>query len=489
MSGAVRWLAVLTLALGLARNAAAQGYARIDDPTHRFYFTGGSVLLPPGDDWVRQWPQGDVKLIFVRGTDSRHTWAAIVSTFEIDTVLDRAALERLARFRSLEGQGRPLTPRSFDVVPDSTLAPTAVRYRYQVEDHKVPHAKGKTYLLEGQGVLMVHPDTPRLVIALEYSERAEIPIPLTQSAAGDSFLNQVALARIDVAGTRSVDVGIRPYLIVYGHGTLWAVCARTSEEGKKTKAWSELLRIDPANMEIKARARVDGGISDLVPTPEAVWASDYRNGLLLRLDPTSLATTATIKHGGKPERMVASGGALWVTDRKEGAIQSVDLKAPLPDRKPMRDLKAPFSLAEVGGSLWIADQDSRTVVSLDPKARALVGKPISVALLPSSLAYGANSLWVYCAGIGAFQRLDPSTRTMAATIPLDFWATNQVFVGGGLWVANSSEGRLMMIDPATNRVTRTSGCVGLRIDSVTASDDGVWVADGVAGVIRLVPLP
>ena len=49
------------------------------------------------------------------------------------------------------------------------------------------------------------------------------------------------------------------------------------------------MRLDPTTLAIVGRTHLDASLSDLVVTDDAVWALDYRNGVLCRLDPTSLA--------------------------------------------------------------------------------------------------------------------------------------------------------------------------------------------------------
>jgi streptogramin lyase len=393
-----------------------------------------------------------------------------------------------------------MTPQSFEVTRDSTIAPLAARFHRQLEDRKVLGKKDKPYIYETRGVMFVHPDTPHLLVALEFTEWADASVPRTEAAGLDSFLLGLQLVRVDTAAVRCVDVGPKPSLVRPAHGVLWAVCLRESPDEwsraalppgseQKPTASGEILRLDPSTLKILTRVRVDGWITDLAPTSDAVWASDYKNGALLRLDPATGATTATVKCGGKPVVLRATSEALWVMDKENGTIQSVDLRSLELAGKPIRDLKRPYEMVEVGDLLWIIDRATRSVASLDPKTRAFVGAPIPVAEDPMSIVYGDGSLWVACAGIDAIQRLDPVNRVMAATIPLGFTPTDLVFTRGGLWVGSWDDGRLMAVDTATNRVKHESIHASLRIAMMTASDHGLAFTDGVAGTVTLVPLP
>jgi len=485
----MRTLILSVSILGLAASVQAQEYSPVNDPAQPYTFIGGSVLPPAGTGWRFKRHREELQLEFASGEDYRHTWAAVVSSYNgIDTTLSLDLLEHLARHRALEGQGRTMTPKSFEAMPDSTIAPLAVRYHYQIEDRNVPYDKGKLYNLEGRGVLMVHPDTPNLVIAIEYSERAEASIAMAQSAAGDSFLAHLSLARLDTAGVRRLDVGSRPFLVVSAPGALWVACWRNPEGGKDGKVWSEVLRVDPLSLEIQARVRIEGVISDLAATAEGIWVAGYRTGLLQRLDPASLATTATVRKGDNPERMLVTSEALWVSDRSHGTLESVDLRTLELNRKRIRGLKRPFSIVEAHGLLWILDTESQTAVSLDPKSRELVGPPIPLPGRPGAMVYGDGSLWIWSGGTRALQRIDPSKRAVVATIPLGIPTSDLTYKGRALWLASSADGRLIKIDPATNRIASKSACVGLEIASIAASEDAVYVADNTIGTIARVPL-
>jgi hypothetical protein len=60
--------------------------------------------------------------------------------------------------------------------------------------------------------------------------------------------------------------------------------------------------------------------------------------------------------------------------------------------------------------------------------------------------------------------------------------------GKGLWLASSTDGRLIRIDPATNGVATKSACVGLEISSIAASEDAVYATDNTAGTIARIPV-
>lgn len=487
----MRILAVLALVLGVAPAAHAQRYGDAI-PGERYFFRGGWVLPPPGSGWKRQRARPPMDEIdFVRGTDLRHTWAGVAGTTYLDQAASHEGLSKLARLRA-EAQGKSVTLRSFEATPDSTLAPLAVRYHYQVEDRKVPYDKGKLYVLDARGVLFVHPEASRLLVTLEFSERAESSIPLaeeaTARAAADSFFVRAELVRIDTVAVRRGEVGLSPYRVQAARGSVWVVSHPRPEVGKKYKPTSEILRLDAASMVIQARAHVDGGVADIAETPEALWACDYEHGVLLRLDPSSLATTGTVKLGGNPERLLVTESAVWVSDRGRGTIQTVELGSLEKAREPIYRLKQPLKMWLARGLVWVTDYEANAVVSIDPQSRAQVGAPIPVGERPGAMVYGDSAIWVLCHGIRAVQRVDPASRAVTATVPLSFDANDIVFAGGALWVSDFNAGRLVKVDPGTSRVTSESVCAGLETGHMHASEQGVWIADPITGAIALMPL-
>jgi hypothetical protein len=85
--------------------------------------------------------------------------------------------------------------------------------------------------------------------------------------------------------------------------------------------------------------------------------------------------------------------------------------------------------------------------------------------------------------------VDLQKRVVTATIELGFQPSSTAFAGGVLWVGNWPNGRLMQVDPETNKPMERFVQAGLRIAGMTTSDEGVWFADEPAGTVSLMPLP
>src|SRR5262249_11130212 len=59
--------------------------------------------------------------------------------------------------------------------------------------------------------------------------------------------------------------------------------------------------------------------------------------------------------------------------------------------------------------------------------------------------------------------------------------------GGGIWVVSSQTGRLLLVSPRRDRVTRAFR-VGVSPDGVTVGAGSVWVSDSAGAVVRLNPV-
>src|SRR6185436_10123219 len=96
-----------------------------------------------------------------------------IYSYNIAAFLSAEDLEKLVRARRWEVWSSPKSrfiPRSFEMTRDSTIAPLAMRFHFQLEDQKVKGTKRRPFIYETSGLMLVHPDSPHLLVSLEYSE-------------------------------------------------------------------------------------------------------------------------------------------------------------------------------------------------------------------------------------------------------------------------------------------------------------------------------
>ena len=92
---------------------------------------------------------------------------------------------------------------------------------------------------------------------------------------------------------------------------------------------------------------------------------------------------------------------------------------------------------------------------------------------PTGIAFGAGSVWV--ARGPETVRVDPANGRTLSRIPTPLAASWIVFAGGAVWVASAENGRVVKIDPATNRVSAATPLHGTVTD-LAVNDSSAWVS-------------
>ncbi|HEY5996734.1 MAG TPA: hypothetical protein VIU29_06910, partial [Candidatus Deferrimicrobiaceae bacterium] len=143
-------IAFLVLLLGAtcAVEARAGTPEPVVDPTKPCFLKGCSVLPPRGEGWTIARDFGS--LTFVRRVDSNaHTCVASVSArFVPHPVTDPGSFRAgIAASLRASAEERQVQPIAFEVLPDTACSPLGARYRFALEDRKVPNYKGKTFVL------------------------------------------------------------------------------------------------------------------------------------------------------------------------------------------------------------------------------------------------------------------------------------------------------------------------------------------------------
>jgi DNA-binding beta-propeller fold protein YncE len=105
---------------------------------------------------------------------------------------------------------------------------------------------------------------------------------------------------------------------------------------------------------------------------------------------------------------------------------------------------------------------------------------------PTTMAFGDGSAWVTSAFTNVVQRIDPTTNTVVATIPAfgPNDSANEMAYSGSIWVSAEKAG-LVRIDPQTNTVAARWG---FQADFIDWSRGAVWVSSPERGrVVRIDP--
>lgn len=214
-----------------------------------------------------------------------------------------------------------------------------------------------------------------------------------------------------------------------GFGALWVGSADNGESVARENL------VTSKSVSIPAASDEDSGIGI---APDAVWMSDFGDGIVRRIDPATDRVTLSVKN--------LPGASLFA-----------------------------FS----GGDVWVALHHGQAVVELDGKTGRVVerlpvpspGKGV-VASGPSEVALGFGSVWTQVPNIAAVVRLNPATSKVAAVIRDGANCCGDVAVAGGsVWA--TSGGSIDRIDPRTNKVTAR-----IHVGSADGLNAGIAVLDG-----------
>ena len=128
---------------------------------------------------------------------------------------------------------------------------------------------------------------------------------------------------------------------------------------------------------------------------------------------------------------------------------------------------------------------SPTVSSCESTESGRVVEPVAVGNVPSGIASGAGSLWVANSADGTVARIDPAT-LVTTTIPVGNGPAAVAVNAAGAWVANAGDNAVVRVDtvrtPSRNDVGRRRAC------AVVTTRTALWVANSRDGTVtRLDP--
>jgi YVTN family beta-propeller protein len=105
-----------------------------------------------------------------------------------------------------------------------------------------------------------------------------------------------------------------------------------------------------------------------------------------------------------------------------------------------------------------------------------IAATIPVGDAGGAVAVGFGSVWVANSADGSVSRIDPATATVVATIRVGSTPFGVAAGEGAVWVTNQDDDSLSRIDPATNLVAQTIP-VGMLPIGVAVTPGAVWVAN------------
>lgn len=163
----------------------------------------------------------------------------------------------------------------------------------------------------------------------------------------------------------------------------------------------------------------------------------------------------TIHVGSGPQGIAFTPGAVWVAwgDDVSYGVSRVDSHT----HRVVATIATgrwPVGVASGEGGVWVVNSDDNTVTRVDPEKNQAVAT-IKVGLSPLCVAVGEGSVWVTNEAGDSVSRIDPKSNQVIATIRVGHEPSGIAVSNGDVWVANFAQGSIFRIDPASNKIKKS----------------------------------
>jgi serine/threonine protein kinase/streptogramin lyase len=313
---------------------------------------------------------------------------------------------------------------------------------------------------------------------------AVLPLVLTGGDGGPSTRSTLvplvdSVQRIDPTTNRLVaTIPNGPHSfgrLVVARGALWIARENT------------VIRVDPSSGRMTATipvsaGDVSAGVGGLAFDGQGtLWAVSY--GELTRIN----ADTAKIRELGGFGVFVSEGNSLDVVVAGPGSVwlDNVTARGNFLRYDALSQQATPFSagsgtpiaMALGFGSLWVSEFNPGQLLRVRTDATNGVLARIQVPFdpAPGGLAAGRGGIWLTNPAGGRLLRIDPNTNRIAQRIRVGRYPTAVASGLGAVWVANNEDGTVSRVDPRRGRVVTTIR-VGPHPTAVAVGAGGVWVA-------------
>ncbi len=231
------------------------------------------------------------------------------------------------------------------------------------------------------------------------------------------------------------------------------------------------------------------GVQGLAATPGAIWVAAGRDdGGVTRIDPQTNRAVVTIPTGRWPVGVAADAGAVWVANTGDDTVSRIDpatnqvvAKIPVGHR--------PLQIALGGGSVWVSDSGDGSVSRIDPATNKATAMP-GVATMPAGIAVAGDAVFVTDYEGDRITRLDAGTGETLGKIESGRQSNVLLTAGDEVW-ANDPVGHAVLRfrsgapDQAPDRITAG---IGLQPAGLAREGNDLWVANTAEGMLTIINL-
>jgi len=249
-----------------------------------------------------------------------------------------------------------------------------------------------------------------------------------------------------------------------------------------TDGTGTVSRIDPTARTVTTSIPVtDAAIA--LAAGGSVWVIGS-NSRASRIDPRTNAVVSSVPVARDPTGVGVGLGSLWVAGRNSQTITRISLGT----GKVTARLRTPDIgryVAVAGGSLWVAANDTPTLWQLTPTGRLL--KSIDLTDTPNGIVVTGHTLWIAGSTNNRIVRIDTVRRKVVGYTPIPksdgFFGYGGAIAAGasGVWVATLTH--LLQLSPSTGKIVAATA-VGRHpshdpagLSAVAVGRGGVWVGD------------
>jgi DNA-binding beta-propeller fold protein YncE len=225
---------------------------------------------------------------------------------------------------------------------------------------------------------------------------------------------------------------------------------------------------------------------DAFATGKTVWFASQADGTLLRVDAASgkpIGDPVRVFEG--PYRLAGAGTTLWTISSSVSEAAGIDAAAADPKARTIDLPSDPYDVAVGEGAVWIVANASgaRTggqLIAIDPASGRVSGtRPSASTLVVVTTGHGA--VWVIEESGAVLRRVSPRALNTEAKIRVGRGSSAVVADAAAVWVANGDAGRLLRIDPSSNRIMARIAVRASDSVSLAAGGGAIWWIDNYRG--------